>query len=900
MDVELVSQRREWVGGVRAEGDKWVTRFRQLAVRKDPEERARRTRMKRLRNKRNPLKALAKGPDEDVEVEGVWGWTKHLFTRVRRNLPCPGWRGYVEEGGDGDRVSSKKKVRIVRANSRKENKKGRFPGNAVHTTRYGPITFVPKNLFEQFKRLANVWFLIVAVIQLIPGLSPLNPASSFVPLIFVLAVTAIKEAYEDIKRRVTDKKINWMKTEVLTPQGFKKTKWHKLRVGDIVQIANDKPIPADLFILTTAHPEGIAYFETANLDGETNLKVRQALEETASLKSVNLLQNWKASLSYEQPNAELYSFEGVLHLEGHDDIPVNLEQTVWRGSTLRNTEWITGMVLYTGMQTKVMKNSRTPPSKRSTIELEMNRALITIFLFALCLDIIGGILSGVWSTVTGYDKWYLQLADIEPSAAVLGLEAFAAWLILLNVIIPISLYVYLEVVKLVMVYWINNDVAMYDKETNTKANANTSNLAEDLGRIEYIFSDKTGTLTCNKMDFMCCSVNGRSYGDTQQHIMYPEDDVVITVKGKEKDSDDEEMTASLNAHSNKENVHLLNTLDVPEDTGEVDIPTEPPVYSDNNLLSAIEDSDEKVGDFFRLLALCNTVLIEVPEEDDDDDTLYGSRSGRQDSAPKRLIYQAASPDEAALVEAARKMGFVLVKRDSHSLTIEVLGQQEQWELLNVLEFNSDRKRMSVVVRDPRDGTTKLLCKGADSVIFERLAAGQDELQHTTVKHLEAFGMEGLRTLCLAMKVIPEDMYKEWQAKYYTASIQINGREAAMDAVAEEIETDMILLGATAIEDKLQDGVPEAIATLLKAGIKMWVLTGDKMETAINIGYSCSLLSNTMNQIVLSSEDTDDLAQKPIRDPLVAKDELERYFRAYFPNTATSRHTCKYITTLALL
>lgn len=196
-----------------------------------------------------------------------------------------------------------------------------------------------------------------------------------------------------------------------------------------------------------------------------------------------------------------------------------------------------------------------------------------------------------------------------------------------------------------------------------------------------------------------------------------------------------------------------------------------------------------------------------------------------DNKNGKLEYQAQSPDESALVSAARNFGFVFKSRTPSTITIEVMGRTEEYELLSILDFNNVRKRMSVILR--RNNKIVLYCKGADNVIYERLGPNQYNMKTRTQEHLNKFAGEGLRTLALAERHLDEEFFNLWRARQKEAALSLDGREDKLGAIYEEIECDMDLVGVTAIEDKLQDGVPQAIASLQMAGIKIWVLTGDK-------------------------------------------------------------------------
>lgn len=361
----------------------------------------------------------------------------------------------------------------------------------------------------------------------------------------------------------------------------------------------------------------------------------------------------------------------------------------------------------------------------------------------------------------------------------------------------------MEVVKFQQAQLINFDLDMYYARTDTPALCRTSSLVEELGQIEYVFSDKTGTLTCNEMEFRCCSIAGTAYADVVDDAKRDTED------GKEGWKTFSELKTFLDNGNPFVNVDSVSGTDVRE--------------------------REMMREFLTLLAVCHTVIPEVRDE--------------------KTVYQASSPDEAALVAGAELLGYQFHTRKPKSVFVNIQGQSQEFEILNVCEFNSTRKRMSTIVRTP-NGKIKLYTKGADSVILERLSKNQ-LYTDKTVTHLEDYATDGLRTLCLAYREISEQEYRQWAAIYDQAAATINGRGDALDQAAELIEKDLFLLGATAIEDKLQDGVPDTIHTLQMAGIKVWVLTGDRQETAINIGMSCRLISESMNLVIVNEQNAHD-------------------------------------------
>uniref|UniRef100_A0A8C1UA54 Phospholipid-transporting ATPase n=1 Tax=Cyprinus carpio TaxID=7962 RepID=A0A8C1UA54_CYPCA len=603
----------------------------------------------------------------------------------------------------------------------------KFCSNRVSTAKYNVLTFLPRFLYSQFRRAANSFFLFIALLQQIPDVSPTGRWTTLVPLLFILVVAAVKEVIEDLKRHNADSVVNKKETQGKT------------------------------FVCSTF---------TSNLDGETNLKIRQGLQITADIKDIDSL-------------IHLYEFVGNIRLDGHRYEKINRQSILLRGAQLRNTQWIHGIVVYTGHDTKLMQNSTFPPLKLSNVERITNFQILMLFGCLLAISLVCSIGQTIWKYQYGNDAWYMDLN--YGGAANFGLN-FLTFIILFNNLIPISLLVTLEVIKFVQAFFINWDTDMLYEVSNTPAMARTSNLNEELGQVKYIFSDKTGTLTCNVMQFKKCTIAGVAYGHSSQST---------------------------------------------EETG----------FNDPSLLENLQSNHPTasvIQEFMTMMAICHTA---VPECIDN-----------------KITFQAASPDEGALVRAAQNLGFVFSGRTPDCVIVESHGKEEKYELLHVLEFTSTRKRMSVIMRTP-SGKIRLYCKGADTVIYERLA-DSSKYKDITLKHLEQFATEGLRTLCFAVVDISESSYQQWLEVHHRASTSLQNRALKMEESYELIEKNLQLLGATAIEDKLQDKVPETIETLMKADIKIWILTGDKQETAINIGHSCKLLTKNMGLLVINEDTLD--------------------------------------------
>ncbi|NXO04655.1 AT10A ATPase, partial [Rhinopomastus cyanomelas] len=881
------------------------------------------------------------------------------------------------------------KTRLVRSSLLPEadvekSKSTHLASNCLKTTKYTALSFLPKNLFEQFHRLANVYFVFIALLNFVPAVNAFQPELALAPVLFILAVTAIKDLWEDYSRYLSDQEINHMECLVYSRNEKKYISryWKEVTVGDFVQLRCNEIIPADILLLSSSDPDGLCHIETANLDGETNLKQRQVVRRFLELDSEFDPLKFTSVIECEKPNNDLSRFRGyIIHKNGKKD-GLFKENLLLRGCTIRNTEEVAGIVIYAGHETKALLNNNGPRYKRSKLERQMNADVLWCVLILLLMCLFSAIGHGLW--VWQYGEKKKPIFDVPGpdgkylSPILASVYLFLTVIIVFQVMIPISLYVSIEIVKICQVYFIHQDKDLYDEETDSQLQCRALNITEDLGQVQFIFSDKTGTLTENKMVFRRCTVSGIEYShddNAKRLAMYQEldseEDEAVPKGGTLSQRD------SICSHQSIKVIHRSQSTKTHRRTGSraeakrasilskhtaFSSPMEKDITPDPSLLEKVNKcakhlevmrSQEQplshlspelcdIFDFFIALTICNTVVVTAPNQPrqkvrdrfglrspvktiedfirrftpsrltsgsnsssssslatsksvhrfgisglsttSTDSTLlkleeklaysaqmnnngYSSQQGRTavGSGPEEgeLRYEAESPDEAALVYAARAYNCSLVGRLSDQVSLELphLGTLS-FEVLHTLGFDSVRKRMSVVVRHPLTDEINVYTKGADSVIMDLLlpcssddpwGKHQKKIQSKTQNYLNLYAVDGLRTLCIAKRVLSKEEYACWLKRHLEAESSIENREELLFQSALRIEKNLHLLGATGIEDRLQDGVPETIANLRKAGLQIWVLTGDKQETAVNIAYACKLLDHDEEIITLNAE-----------------------------------------------
>lgn len=624
-----------------------------------------------------------------------------------------------------------------------------FPSNAVSNAKYNPVTFLPIILYEQFKFFFNLYFLVVALLQAVPLLRIGYLLSYVVPLAFVLTVTMTKEAGDDIARRRRDRDQNNERYEALNRRlplthDVTQVASRDLRVGDLVRLHKGTRVPADMVLLQTLDASGEAFLKTDQLDGETDWKLRVAPNVTQNIDDVSQLVN-DVSLVVAPPSKAIHHFTGRLvhhgSSQGSNTVPLTVDNTLWANTVLASSTAI-GIVVYTGPETRQLMNTTKSGVKTGLLEIEINRIskLLCAFVFFLLVLLVFG---------NGFPLQKLWYVDV------------LRFLILFSTIIPVSLRVNLDLGKSVYASHIQKDREI----PNTVVR--TSTIPEDLGRVEYLLLDKTGTLTQNDMELKKVHLGAVSYaGDTL--------DLVADAVGQMLDK---------SAPKKRE-------------------------------LAA------RVADLVLTLALCHNV---TPSEEEDGE----------------IAYQAALPDEIAIIRFTEVVGLLLLRRDRTSMTLlhASTGRQLAYDVLHLFPFSSDTKRMGIIVKDRSLGEFWFLQKGADTVMGSIVAAS-DWLDEETGN----MARDGFRTLVVGRKRLLGNEYQEFLSAYNKALLAMQDRDQVMQRVVSAfLEQDLELQGLTGVEDKLQNNVRTLIELLRNAGIKMWMLTGDKVETAKCVAVSARLV-----------------------------------------------------------
>ncbi|OON23972.1 phospholipid-translocating P-type ATPase, flippase, partial [Opisthorchis viverrini] len=695
------------------------------------------------------------------------------------------------------------------------SKTQKFPSNKINNQKYSIWSFVPLHvrvnlstlsryfssipsnardpfslftscqvLFEQFSIFLNLIYLILACSQFIPDLRVGALYTYWGPLGFVLCVTLIREAIDDIRRFLRDREVNQTIYGKIMRHGQVRVTSADIKVGDMISLEKNQRVPADMVLLWTSDRNGSCFIRTDQLDGETDWKLRHAIPTTQTfVNSVGLpsaLFDMQAQVFAEAPRQNIHLFEGTFARTDiaapgdigpeKTEVSLNLDHTLWSNTVLATGSAI-GLVIYTGNETRAVMNSNRARTKMGKIDREINNIIKLLFAIVVVLAFVMVALrgfGGAW-----YKHWW-------------------RFMVLFSYIIPLALRVNMDLAKIVYSFMV-----IRDRDLPGCMVRNTT-IPEELGRIAYLMSDKTGTLTQNEMVFKKLHLGT---------VAFAPDSMEEVAQGLQH--------------------HFASQSSADSQAGR----------------QMRRSGNERMSAAVLAVALCHNVTPMTDDDSEVDKSVGDVKNPLEwvQSAADPVGYQASSPDEVALVQWTATVGVTLIYRDQHHMCLRLSnGLLLTYDILNLFPFSSDSKRMGIIVRDRATNKITFYVKGADTVM-STLVSYTDWLEDEAGN----LAREGLRTLVVASRSLTNEQYDDFAARYHTAKMSVTERVDKMQAVVATLETELEVLCLTGVEDKLQEGVRPTLEALRNAGIRVWMLTGDKLETAECIAKSSRLVARNM-------------------------------------------------------
>ena len=733
-----------------------------------------------------------------------------------------------------------------------------YESNEISTSKYTFLNAIPKILMEQLSRICNIYLLIIALFQSIKSISYTNGYPLvLIPLTSLILLNGLKDFIEDRKRKISDKKEN--NNEILiynqSTKSFIRDAWKNIKLGDIIKVKNENQFPCDIiFLQSSPEAKGQCKVDTKNINGETNLNIKK-INPNFNIQNISDLNHLCIT---KKPNEHIYEFEAIFHgvsnqnnildINENDKYYFNYDNFILRGSSLKQTEYIIGVAIYIGHNTKSMKNNPLAKQKISRLEKSMNYQILFIFIFQIILSIIASIINLIiFYSNNNFIEKFVKIAENNDSFMLRFIKMIGTWTLLLTNFVPIPLLSSLEFIKFFQAMFISRDVDMINKHTFDKVKVQSSTLNDELGQINYIFTDKTGTLTKNNMQFRAFTVGEKSYGEIN----------------------------NLNKNNDLSGIELRDRYGTITNVGFVDHNNE----LRNELINKDKNGNNFLEHFFLNILLNNSAVID----------------GKKFRNKKELEYLCSSSDEKCLLNFARYCGYTFVDRGvDNTITIEKVVDQTKiyrinYNISNIFEFTSERQRMSVIInsKDLEGKDNYLLyIKGSDYIINKRVANKNTNIYKTISNKIKEYSEKGLRILVFGYKIISQEEYNKFDEKYKAILYNLNHKESDFYDLYDELEDGIHLLGVTAIEDELQNNVEETINKFLSIGIKVCMLTGDKYETAKSIASNCNLITKDMTFINLIH---------PFKSFQELENNLNQTYTELLGNISTNKKYCLIIT-----
>lgn len=645
-----------------------------------------------------------------------------------------------------------------------------YPRNEINNRRYSLLTFVPMSLFNQFRLFFNIFFLAVAVSQFVPMLQVGFIFIYFAPLAFVVSLSMAKEAADDLQRWWRDRKANSEQYETVQEDGsIKVIPASEIRVGTLLQIHSKQRIPADCILLHTTEKSGASFVRTDQLDGETDWKLRFPIKLTQGM-SISELAATRMNIKCEPLHKDIYAFKGNISTPSNrSGFGVSLENTLWSSCVVASGT-VVAVVIHTGADCRCAMNAAKPSTKTGLLDEELNR------ICGLCLFLLVLLSLLLVAQQKFQGQWIVMLVR---------------FIILLSAIIPISMRVNIDVARI----WYSVCMALLDRNVIPGTIVRNMSIPEELGRLSYLFSDKTGTLTKNVMEFRCLQLG-------PQFVLQ---------------------------HRDEEDFHQALSIFFGEGGREG--------RKRSNVVGYGQQQINEIGTGILALALCHNVTPVRTEEG-------------------LIEFQASSPDEVAMVKFASTVGVHLHDRTLKNITLKTpANTYVTYNIIKMFPFSSERKCMSIILQEEGSSNFLFLMKGADVKMCKVISKCEwlDE-------SCQEMAQKGLRTLVFAQRIINDAQVHSFLAAHEKATATMDEtRDDKLEAAMNMLESQMELVAVTGVEDQLQDDVTLALETLGACGLRVWMLTGDKVETATCIGRSTQLIPRNSNVEFLLSRSHDALA-----------------------------------------
>ena len=821
----------------------------------------------RKQNKLNIHKIKIKSNSNELEINDVE--LRRIYVDLNENIINP---------KENDIISNQKNI---------------YPSNSIRTCQYTLLTFLPLALLNQFKTAFNWFFLIYNIIASIPQISDLDPAAEVTPFIVVLFLNLIKEAIEDYRKYTNDKKANGANVLIFKDNKFYRERCENIRVGNILKMYKEELIPADVLIIKTSS-NGLAYMQTANLDGENTLKPREALHITQreinntvkKIKETFEIKDDNFYIEVIPPNKNIYNIEGTTVYKGNKQ-NINIKNVLLRGARLKNVDYVYGIVIYNGHDTKLMQNIEHSSMKLSTIDVQLNYIITIIFIIYLLIIIMVTIL-GInirAKHLPDYNKdelrseYMLYYERNNTRNAIEITRIVSNNFLIFNTLIPVSIFIAFTICKIVQTIYLQQFSPEYRESPGDNIKCFSTGLMDELGLIKYIFSDKTGTLTRNEMVFRGCSIYNQLFDDNVDNNNNSISETMIAHNMFNAPS----MQSYLSSTPSKKNFSGNESTKGWTNQSKLTTPKVSESFSQNSLMKCLKpifninstniggipfsNKYEPFEQFFLNIIINHDVLAEFNSEKNE------------------INFQGPSPDEITLVTAAYEFGFCFKSREKGIIKVEIYDPNgnnigyKAFKILQKFDFTSERQCSSIVVEDLSTHKIIFYIKGSDKKIFNILENySQHNILPKTKTHLDKFAKQGLRTLCFGFKRLSKDEYKTWENKYKEIkhkSLMDKKSKKDLDLIIKQLESNIVLLGVSALEDKLQEEVEKDIKKFIDAGINFWMITGDKMDTAESIGYSCGIFSEDTDVYKIKETNDVNLVIKTMKEISEKIDNIDK-------------------------